>query len=79
LYVEPLTHIQFMQAIIKLPESIVEDSKYITRAIRSTSKKSIAALLDDLCDELVYDYPEEFEVISVVTSDGEILLAGVDF
>ena len=68
-----------MQAIIKLPEVFVEDSKYIVTEIRNTSKKSIHNLIEQLCDEYAYDYPEEFEVISVVASDGEIMLAGVDF
>lgn len=68
-----------MQAIIKLPEDIIEDTKYITRNVNGASKKSISILLDSLCDEFAYDYPEEFEVISVITSDNEILLAGVDF
>jgi hypothetical protein len=68
-----------MQAIIKLPEDLVDDSKYIIRSIKSVSKKSIIVLLESLCDEFAYDYPEEFEVISVITSDNEIMLTGVDF
>lgn len=68
-----------MQAIIKLPEVLVEDSKYIVTEIRNASKKSINNLVEQLCDDYAYEYPEEFEVISVVASDGEIMLAGVDF
>lgn len=68
-----------MQAIIKLPEDLVDDSKYIVRNVKSVSQKSIDALLETLCDDFAYDYPEEFEVISVITSDNEIMLVGVDF
>lgn len=68
-----------MQAIIKLPEVLVEDSKYIVTEIRNASKKSINNLVEQLCDDYAYEYPEDFEVISVVASDGEIMLAGVDF
>ena len=68
-----------MQAIIKLPEDLVDDSKYVIRSVKGVSKKSIIVLLESLCDEFAYDYPEEFEFISVITSDNEIMLTGVDF
>lgn len=68
-----------MIAIIKIPEDLVDESPYITRQVKSASNKSIAFMLENLCDELAYEDPEAFEVISVVTSDGDILLNGVDF
>ena len=46
-----------MQAIIKLPEDLVDDSKYVIRSVKGVSKKSIIVLLESLCDEFAYDYP----------------------
>ncbi len=69
-----------MNAIIKIPLSLSDDNvPYIVRPIRAINTKGLRILLEELCDELVHDEAEDFEVISVVTSDGEILIKGADF
>jgi hypothetical protein len=68
-----------MQAIIKLPESIVEESPYIYRKIGSASSRAISNLIEDLCDEFAFDDPDQFEVVAIVNNSAEILLRDLDF
>jgi hypothetical protein len=68
-----------MQAIIRLPETVIDEGQYITRKIGSASARAITTLIEDLCDEFAFDDPDEFEVIAIVSNSAEILLRDIDF